>query len=34
VAPEAGIDLGIYPAIGAWIARVASQAEYAPITAP
>jgi glutathione S-transferase len=34
VAPEAGIDLGIYPAIRAWIARVASQAEYAPITAP
>ena len=34
VAPEAGIDLGIYPAIRAWIARVASQAEHAPITAP
>jgi glutathione S-transferase len=34
VAPEAGIDLGTYPAIRAWIARVASQAEHAPITAP
>jgi glutathione S-transferase len=34
VAPEAGIDLGIYPAIRAWIARVALKAEHAPITAP
>jgi glutathione S-transferase len=34
VAPEAGIDLGNYPAIRGWIARVASQAEHAPITAP
>jgi glutathione S-transferase len=34
VAPEAGIDLGAYPAIRGWIARVASQAEHEPITAP
>lgn len=34
VAPEAGLDLDTYPAIRAWITRVASQAEHAPITAP
>lgn len=33
VAPEAGFDLGGYPAIRAWIARVESQAGWAPITA-
>jgi glutathione S-transferase len=34
VAPEAGLNLDTYPAIRAWVARVASQAEHAPITAP
>jgi glutathione S-transferase len=32
VAPEAGISLDAYPAIRAWLPRVASQPGYAPIT--
>jgi glutathione S-transferase len=31
VAPEAGIDLELYPAIRAWLARVASQPGHVPI---
>jgi glutathione S-transferase len=34
VAAEAGIDLNAYPAILAWMARVASQPGHAPITMP
>ena len=34
VAPEAGLELGSYPAIRDWIARVAAQPGHAPITAP
>jgi glutathione S-transferase len=34
VAPEAGLSLDAYPAIRAWIARVAAQPGHAPITAP
>lgn len=34
VAGEAGLDLGAYPAIVAWMARVASQPGHAPITTP
>jgi glutathione S-transferase len=33
VAPEAGLGLDAYPAIRAWITRVASQPHHAPITA-
>jgi glutathione S-transferase len=33
VAPEGGISLEAYPRIRAWMARVASQARHAPITA-
>jgi glutathione S-transferase len=32
VAPDAGLDLEAYPSIRAWIARVESQAGWAPIT--
>lgn len=32
VAPEGGFDLGRYPAIQAWIARVASEPGHIPIT--
>ena len=31
VAPEAGLDLELYPAIRAWLARVASQPGHVPI---
>jgi glutathione S-transferase len=34
VAAEAGISLDGYPAIRAWLARVAAQPRHAPITAP
>ncbi len=34
VAGEAGIDLNAYPAILAWMARIASQPGHAPITMP
>jgi hypothetical protein len=34
VAPEAGLELGAYPAIRAWLSRVAAQPRHAPITAP
>jgi glutathione S-transferase len=34
VAPEAGVALEAYPAIGAWLARIAAQPRHAPITAP
>jgi glutathione S-transferase len=33
VAPEAGFDLGSYPAIRAWLERVAGQDGHIPITA-
>ena len=33
VAPEAGFDLGDYPALRAWLARVAANPEVIPITA-
>lgn len=33
VAPEGGFDLGAYPAIGAWLDRVATQPGHVPITA-
>jgi glutathione S-transferase len=33
VAPEGGISLEAYPKIRAWMARIASQARHAPITA-
>ncbi|HEX3511011.1 MAG TPA: glutathione S-transferase family protein [Solirubrobacteraceae bacterium] len=33
VAPEAGFELGRYPAIGAWLQRVAAQERHLPITA-
>ena len=32
VADEGGFDLSDYPAVRAWIARVASQPDYVPIT--
>ena len=34
VAPEGGFDLSRYPAIGAWMKRVAAQPNYIAITAP
>jgi len=34
VAPEGGFDLSGYPAIGAWLDRVASQDGHVPIDAP
>ena len=34
VAPEGGFDLARYPAIRAWLARVAAQPDYIAITAP
>ncbi len=34
VAPEGGLSLEPYPGIRAWIARVAGQPGYAPITEP
>ena len=34
VSGEAGLELGAYPAILAWMARVASQPGHAPITTP
>ena len=34
VAPDAGLSLGEYPAIVAWLARVAAEPRHAPITAP
>lgn len=34
VAPDAGLSLGGYPAILAWLARVAAEPRHAPITAP
>ncbi len=33
VADEAGIDLEPYPAVRAWLARVAAQPGHVPITA-
>jgi glutathione S-transferase len=33
VADEAGIDLAAYPAIGAWLARVAAEPGHVPIGA-
>jgi glutathione S-transferase len=33
VAPEGGFDLEAYPAIRAWITRVAAQPGHIPITA-
>jgi glutathione S-transferase len=33
VAPEGDFDLGRYPAIRAWIARVEAQPDHLPITA-
>jgi glutathione S-transferase len=33
VADEAGIDLEPYPAVRAWLARVAAQPGYVPIAA-
>jgi glutathione S-transferase len=33
VADEGGFDLGAYPAIRAWLERVASQPGHVPITA-
>ncbi len=33
VADEGGFDLSKYPAIGSWLARVAAQPRYVPITA-
>ena len=33
VAPEGGFDLGRYPAIGEWLARVAAQPRHVPIDA-
>jgi glutathione S-transferase len=34
VAPEGGVSLEPYPAVRAWMKRVASQPRHAPITAP
>ena len=34
VAPEGDFDLARYPAIRAWLARVAAQPDYIAITAP
>jgi glutathione S-transferase len=34
VAPEGGFDLSRYPAIGAWMKRVAAQPNHIAITAP
>jgi glutathione S-transferase len=34
VAPEGGFELEPYPAIGAWLRRVATQPGHVPITAP
>jgi glutathione S-transferase len=34
VAPEGGVSLEPYPAVRAWMRRVASQPRHAPITAP
>jgi glutathione S-transferase len=34
VAHEAGFDLAPYPAIGAWLARVAAQPDHIAISAP
>ena len=33
VAPEGGFDLSGYPAVGAWLDRVAAQPGHVPITA-
>ena len=33
VAPEAGLDLGPYPALGAWLERVAARPGFVPIDA-
>jgi glutathione S-transferase len=33
VAPEGGFDLAPYPALGAWLDRVAGQPGHVPITA-